>query len=64
MDKFSGDLKQFYLTRVDSMTPYEALKTLELPKNLHVQQEYHRFHPGEKSCIYNLSRIIITYLSF
>ncbi|XP_032684016.1 uncharacterized protein LOC116850164 [Odontomachus brunneus] len=40
-----GDLRQFYLTPVDCTTPYEALGRIQLPKNLHVQQEYHRFHP-------------------
>ncbi|EFN86349.1 uncharacterized protein LOC105181554 [Harpegnathos saltator] len=40
-----GDLKQFYRTPVDSATPYEALANMQLPENLHVQQEYHRFHP-------------------
>ncbi|XP_029159078.1 39S ribosomal protein L50, mitochondrial [Nylanderia fulva] len=39
------DLKQFYTTPVDVKTPYEALSRIELPKNLHIQQEYHRFHP-------------------
>lgn len=39
------DLKQFYTTLVDNTTPYETLGRLDLPKNLHVQQEYHRFHP-------------------
>lgn len=45
--QMTGDLRQFYLTPVDITTPYEALRTMELPKNLHVQQDYHRFHPGE-----------------
>ncbi|RLU21410.1 hypothetical protein DMN91_005783 [Ooceraea biroi] len=40
-----ADLKQFYSTPVDSTTPYEAFHRLDLPKNLHIQQEYHRFHP-------------------
>ncbi|XP_018349586.1 PREDICTED: 39S ribosomal protein L50, mitochondrial isoform X2 [Trachymyrmex septentrionalis] len=39
------DLKQFYSTPVDSTTPYEALRRIDLPKNLHIQQDYHRFHP-------------------
>lgn len=42
-----GDLKRFYSTSVDSTTPYEALSKIDLPKNLHIQQDYHRFHPGE-----------------
>lgn len=56
---FAGDLRQFYLTPVDCTTPYEALSGMQLPENLHVQQEYIRFHPGEISCIYHLSYIII-----
>ncbi|KYN00108.1 39S ribosomal protein L50, mitochondrial [Cyphomyrmex costatus] len=40
-----GDLKQFYSTPVESTTPYEALRKIDLPKNLHIQQDYHRFHP-------------------
>ncbi|XP_011872871.1 PREDICTED: 39S ribosomal protein L50, mitochondrial [Vollenhovia emeryi] len=40
-----GDLKRFYSTPVDSLTPYEALRKVDLPKNLHIQQDYHRFHP-------------------
>ncbi|KAL0121014.1 hypothetical protein PUN28_008623 [Cardiocondyla obscurior] len=40
-----GDLKRFYLTPVESTTPYEALRKIDLPKNLHVQQDYYRFHP-------------------
>ncbi|XP_014479226.1 PREDICTED: uncharacterized protein LOC106746756 [Dinoponera quadriceps] len=40
-----GDLRQFYLTPVDSATPYEALGRMKLPENLYVQKEYHRFHP-------------------
>jgi len=47
--KYIGDLKQFYSTPVDSTTPYEALRKIDLPKNLHIQQDYHRFHPGEMS---------------
>lgn len=35
------------MTPVDNTTPYETLSRIDLPKNLHVQQEYHRFHPGE-----------------
>ncbi|XP_071564311.1 uncharacterized protein Mrpl50 [Temnothorax nylanderi] len=40
-----GDLKRFYSTPVSSTTPYEALRKVDLPKNLHIQQDYHRFHP-------------------
>lgn len=54
------DLKRFYTTSVDTTTPYEALRKLDLPKNLHIQQDYHRFHPGEAS--FKIYRIIITYV--
>ncbi|KAF5291459.1 hypothetical protein FQR65_LT01770 [Abscondita terminalis] len=40
-----GDLIDYYATPVATITPYENLQNLELPKNLHVQHEYHRFHP-------------------
>lgn len=41
-----GDLKQFYNTPVDVKTPFDKLKQMELPPNVHIQYEYHRFHPG------------------
>ncbi|KAG5312391.1 RM50 protein, partial [Acromyrmex insinuator] len=44
-----GDLKQFYSTPIDNTTPYEALRRMDLPKNLHIQQDYHRFHPDTDS---------------
>lgn len=40
------DIKLFYETPVNVTVPYDKLKDMELPKNLHVQYEYHRFHPG------------------
>ncbi|KAF5270675.1 hypothetical protein FQA39_LY01413 [Lamprigera yunnana] len=40
-----GDVIQFYTTAISTITPYENLKNLELPPNLHVEYEYHRFHP-------------------
>ncbi|XP_041977001.1 39S ribosomal protein L50, mitochondrial [Aricia agestis] len=43
-----GDLKEFYATPVDSLTPFDSLKKMEdLPKNLHVQGDYLRFHPDK-----------------
>jgi len=55
-----GDLKRFYSTPVDSMTPYEALRKVDLPKNLHIQQDYHRFHPGETSReIYTIAALFL-----
>lgn len=56
---FAGDLRRFYLTPVDSSTPYEALGRMKLPENLHIQQEYHRFHPGEMTRVYNLLPCIV-----
>lgn len=41
------DVKKFYATPVSTITPYDNLKNIELPPNLHVQYDYHRFHPGE-----------------
>ncbi|KAG7209055.1 hypothetical protein KM043_015212 [Ampulex compressa] len=40
-----GDLRKFYLTPVDTTTPFDALVDMELPKNLHIQTDYIRFHP-------------------
>ncbi|KAL0842459.1 hypothetical protein ABMA28_014556 [Loxostege sticticalis] len=46
------DLKEFYRTPVDTITPFDALKKMELPKNLHVQEDYVRFHP-DKDTLFN-----------
>jgi len=35
----------FYLTPVDARVPLDKFKDVELPANLHIQYEYHRFHP-------------------
>lgn len=34
------------MTPVDVLTPFDTLKKMDLPKNLHVQEDYVRFHPG------------------
>ncbi|XP_026329817.1 39S ribosomal protein L50, mitochondrial [Hyposmocoma kahamanoa] len=48
-----ADLQDFYLTPVDTRTPFDALKKMDdLPKNLHVQQDYVRFHP-DKDTLFN-----------
>ncbi|KAK9883145.1 hypothetical protein WA026_001343 [Henosepilachna vigintioctopunctata] len=39
------DVRRFYRTRVDATTPLDKMKTMDLPENLHVQYDYHRFHP-------------------
>ncbi|KAL7292254.1 39S ribosomal protein L50, mitochondrial [Trichogramma pretiosum] len=41
-----GDLKEFYETPVFTTTPFEALQNMEVPPNLHVEQNYHRFNPN------------------
>uniref|UniRef100_A0A8D9AQ18 Large ribosomal subunit protein mL50 n=1 Tax=Cacopsylla melanoneura TaxID=428564 RepID=A0A8D9AQ18_9HEMI len=37
------DVYHFYQTLVDVRTPLEAMKTRDLPPNLHILYEYHRF---------------------
>ncbi|KAK2588521.1 hypothetical protein KPH14_006301 [Odynerus spinipes] len=64
-----GDLKEFYRTPVDVVTPLDAMRKMELPKNLHVQYEYHRFHPdtdtmfGGKTA-FPLSSTLVTGLKY
>lgn len=41
------DVVTFYKTPIDSRTPLDKMRTMELPENLHVQFDYVRFHPGE-----------------
>lgn len=41
------DITRFYMTPVDTKTPYDRLLEMELPPNLHVQKDYLRFHPDE-----------------
>lgn len=40
-----SDVKKFYATPVDVTTPLDKLKSIDLPENLHIQYEPHRFHP-------------------
>lgn len=40
-----GDIYEFYETPVDTVVPYDALQNRELPPNLHILSDYHRFHP-------------------
>uniref|UniRef100_A0A182NM80 C2H2-type domain-containing protein n=1 Tax=Anopheles dirus TaxID=7168 RepID=A0A182NM80_9DIPT len=35
----------FYQTPIDTRLPLDAIRTVELPENLHIQQDYVRFHP-------------------
>lgn len=46
------DLTNFYKTPVDNHTPFEALKKMDLPKNMHIQKDYVRFHP-DKDQLFN-----------
>lgn len=39
------DIIAFYNTPVSTTLPLDAMKTMELPTNLHIQHEYVRFHP-------------------
>lgn len=44
-----SDVKNFYQTPVDTITPLDKMRNMDLPENLHVQTEYHRFHPGTET---------------
>ncbi|CAK1545072.1 unnamed protein product [Leptosia nina] len=46
------DLLSFYETPINVLTPFDALKKMDLPKNLHVQEDYVRFHP-DKDTLFN-----------
>ncbi|XP_044759817.1 39S ribosomal protein L50, mitochondrial [Coccinella septempunctata] len=43
--KTLDDIRNFYNTPVDTSTPYDKLRNMDLPENLHVQYDYVRFHP-------------------
>lgn len=38
---------KFYKTTVETKTPLEAMKDIELPPNMHILYEPHRFNPGK-----------------
>ncbi|XP_043799806.1 39S ribosomal protein L50, mitochondrial [Apis laboriosa] len=40
-----GDLKNYYKTPIGNVTPLDAMRSMDLPKNLHINYEYIRFHP-------------------
>ena len=42
---FAGSIKCFYKEEVDTRVPLERFKSIELPPNLSIQYDYHRFHP-------------------
>ncbi|EAA11140.2 AGAP005486-PA [Anopheles gambiae str. PEST] len=39
------DATIFYQTPIDTRLPLDAIRSVELPENLHIQQDYVRFHP-------------------
>ncbi|XP_015114987.1 uncharacterized protein LOC107039737 [Diachasma alloeum] len=41
-----GDVRNFYTTPIVTALPFDLARKTELPKNLHIQYEYHRFHPA------------------
>lgn len=41
-----GDVIKHYMTPIDTITPLDQMRNVELPKNVHVQFDYVRFHPG------------------
>ena len=42
---YADDVEIFYSTPVDTRVPLDKFKEVDLPANLHIQYEYHRFHP-------------------
>ncbi|XP_046744741.1 39S ribosomal protein L50, mitochondrial [Diprion similis] len=40
-----ADLRKFYLTPINATVPLDAMRDQNLPENLHIQYEYHRFVP-------------------
>ncbi|KAI9562699.1 hypothetical protein GHT06_010153 [Daphnia sinensis] len=41
----TDDIKNFYLQEIDARVPLEKFKSIELPPNVSIQYDYHRFHP-------------------
>ncbi|CAH2007426.1 unnamed protein product [Acanthoscelides obtectus] len=63
------DVKTFYLTPVDTRTPLDKMRNMELPENLHVEFDYHRFHPDKDTrfggqTAFNGSSTIVTGLKY
>lgn len=46
------------MTPIDVTVPYDSMKNMELPPNLHIQSEPIRFHPGN-----DLRTILIFYFA-
>ncbi|XP_034188971.2 mitochondrial ribosomal protein L50 [Osmia lignaria lignaria] len=40
-----ADLKEYYQTPVGNATPWEVMRKMDLPPNLHINYDYVRFHP-------------------
>lgn len=40
-----ADLKEYYGTPIGNVTPLDAMRNMELPKNLQINYDYVRFHP-------------------
>ncbi|KAJ8927262.1 hypothetical protein NQ314_020313 [Rhamnusium bicolor] len=64
-----GDVKFFYKTPVDTRTPLDKMRNMNLPENLHIQFEYHRFHPDTDTAFggitaFNESSTIVTGLKY
>lgn len=63
------DVIKFYETPVDVTVPFDTLKKVDLPENLHIQYEYHRFHPETDTMFggvsaFPLSSTIVTGLKY
>nr|CAD7414663.1 unnamed protein product [Timema poppensis] len=66
---FNCDVIEYYQTPVSVKTPLDALKNIELPPNLHIQHEYHRFHPETDTMfggisVFTKSSTIVTGLKY
>ncbi|XP_044252335.1 39S ribosomal protein L50, mitochondrial [Tribolium madens] len=64
-----NDVRNFYQTPVDNVTPLDKMRNMDLPENLHVQYEYHRFHPETDKLFkgqtaYNRESTLVTGLKY
>ncbi|KAJ3645170.1 hypothetical protein Zmor_022851 [Zophobas morio] len=64
-----NDIKKFYRTPVDTITPLDRMRDMELPENLHVQFDYHRFLPETDTMFkgqtaFNRSSTLVTGLKY
>lgn len=42
---YLDDIRDFYLQEIDTRVPLDKFKSIELPPNVSIQYDYHRFHP-------------------